>query len=142
MAEQKIIPEFQLQGSAEKTIPLIGFGTAESPYGASSDESFKQVIHNAIKVGYRHFDTASLYMNEQALGKAIEDALKLGLVGSRDELFITSKLWCTDAHPDLVLPALHKSLKYINKPIYRNFHLGVRVYLLRRIEFVLDCICL
>lgn len=113
MVEHKIIiPEFQLQGSAEKIIPLIGLGTAEFPYGASSDESFKEVIHNAIKVGYRHFDTASLYKNEQALGKAIEDALKLGLVRSRDELFITSKLWCTDAHPNLVLPALQKSLKY------------------------------
>ncbi|KAF3432039.1 hypothetical protein FNV43_RR26778 [Rhamnella rubrinervis] len=111
MAEHKIIPEFQLQGSAEKSIPLIGFGTAEQPYGASSDESYKQVIHNAIKVGYRHFDTAALYKNEQALGKAIEDAIRLGLVRSRDELFITSKLWCTDAHPDLVRPALHRSLK-------------------------------
>lgn len=113
MADCKIVPEFLLQGSAEKTIPLIGFGTAECPYGASSDESFKEAIHEAINAGYRHFDTASLYRNEQALGKAIEEALKLGLIQSRDELFITSKLWCTDAHPNLVLPALQKCLKYV-----------------------------
>ncbi|KAH7516198.1 hypothetical protein FEM48_Zijuj10G0109900 [Ziziphus jujuba var. spinosa] len=87
------IPEFPLQGSPEKTIPLVGFGTAESPYGASSYESLKQVIHNAIKAGYRHFDTASLYKSEHHLGHAIQDALKLGLIQSRDELFITSKLW-------------------------------------------------
>ncbi|RYQ95348.1 hypothetical protein Ahy_B08g090579 isoform B [Arachis hypogaea] len=65
----------------------------------------------AIKLGYRQFDTASIYGSEQALGEAIAEALKLGLINSRDELFITSKLWLSDNHPDLVIPALCKSLQ-------------------------------
>ena len=40
-------------------------------------------------------------------------ALKLGLIKSREELFITSKLWCTDGHHDLVLPVLNRTLKYV-----------------------------
>ncbi|XP_072081720.1 ATPase family AAA domain-containing protein At1g05910-like isoform X1 [Arachis hypogaea] len=66
----------------------------------------------AIKLGYRQFDTASIYGSEQALGEAIAEALKLGLINSRDELFITSKLWLSDNHPDLVIPALCKSLHH------------------------------
>ncbi|RYR33487.1 hypothetical protein Ahy_A10g048086 [Arachis hypogaea] len=64
----------------------------------------------AIKLGYRHFDTASIYGSEQVMGEAIAEALKLGLISSRDELFIPSKLWLFDNHPDLVLPTLRKSL--------------------------------
>ncbi|PQP95415.1 non-functional NADPH-dependent codeinone reductase 2-like isoform X2 [Prunus yedoensis var. nudiflora] len=51
------------------------------------------------------------YRTEQSLGEAISQALSLGLIKSRDELFITSKLWCTDAHPDRVLPAIHNTFK-------------------------------
>ncbi|KAI3894309.1 hypothetical protein MKX03_001856, partial [Papaver bracteatum] len=65
---------------------------------------------NAIKMGYRHFDTASAYRSEEFLGEAMSEALQVGLIQSRDELFITSKLWCTDAHPHLVVPALQNSL--------------------------------
>ncbi|XP_028803152.1 NAD(P)H-dependent 6'-deoxychalcone synthase-like [Neltuma alba] len=88
-------------------MPAIGMGTFlfQSP-----GEITKTAVIEAIKVGYRHFDTASLYGTEQPLGEAIEEALKLGLIGSRDELFITSKLWFTDAQPDRVVSALQKSL--------------------------------
>ncbi|XP_029125528.1 NAD(P)H-dependent 6'-deoxychalcone synthase [Cajanus cajan] len=65
----------------------------------------------AIKLGYRHFDTAAQYGSECALGEAIAQALQLGLISSRKDLFITSKLWCSDNHPHLVLPALQKSLQ-------------------------------
>ncbi|MBA0766002.1 hypothetical protein Gotri_015094 [Gossypium trilobum] len=54
---------------------------------------------------------ASLYGTEQPLGDAILEAIAVGLIKSRDELFITSKLWCSDAHGELVLPALQRSLK-------------------------------
>ncbi|KAG4157080.1 hypothetical protein ERO13_D02G039550v2 [Gossypium hirsutum] len=77
------VPTFPLRSTDEKAIPLIGFGTAEYPFGASRD----------------------------TLKETIIEAIKLGLIKSRDELFITSKLWCSDAHRDLVLPALHKTLK-------------------------------
>ncbi|KAI5313776.1 hypothetical protein L3X38_042952 [Prunus dulcis] len=46
-----------------------------------------------------------------ALGEAIQEALRLGLVASRDQVFITSKLWISDAHLDLVTPALQESLQ-------------------------------
>ncbi|KAL5553025.1 hypothetical protein UlMin_040426 [Ulmus minor] len=103
------IPELPL-GSTKETIPVVGFGTAEYPFGASS-QRMKDVILDAIKLGYRHFDSAALYQSEQPLGEAIEEALNLGLVKSRKELFITSKLWCSDAHYNCVLPAIKKTLK-------------------------------
>ncbi|KAJ7954486.1 non-functional NADPH-dependent codeinone reductase 2-like [Quillaja saponaria] len=101
------IPKAPL-GSSE--IPLLGYGTAEYPFGASST-TIRESILEAIKLGYRHFDTASLYQTELLLGEAIDDALSLGLIKSRDELFITSKLWCSDAHHAHVLPALQNTLK-------------------------------
>ncbi|XP_031248212.1 non-functional NADPH-dependent codeinone reductase 2-like [Pistacia vera] len=88
---------------------LVGFGTAEFPFnstGATEDS-----VLQAIQLGYRHFDTASMYQNEQYLGEAIAEALHLSLIKSRDELFITSKLWTTDSHRELVLPALQNTLK-------------------------------
>ncbi|KAK5840939.1 deoxymugineic acid synthase 1-B-like isoform X1 [Gossypium arboreum] len=104
------VPTFPHRSTDEKAIPFIGFGTAEYPFGASRD-TLKETIIEAFKLGYRHFDTAAVYQSEQPLGEAISDALRLGIIKSRDELFITSKLWCSDAHHDLVLPALHKTLK-------------------------------
>ncbi|KAF8395083.1 hypothetical protein HHK36_019023 [Tetracentron sinense] len=98
------IPEVPL-GSGGQSIPLLGMGTAAYPFVAS--EATKLSILHAIELGYRHFDTAALYQSEQPLGEAI----RLGPITSRDELFITSKLWCTDAHHDLVLPALRKTLQ-------------------------------
>ncbi|XP_047322685.1 non-functional NADPH-dependent codeinone reductase 2-like [Impatiens glandulifera] len=97
------VPEFPLSHGGRK-IPAIGMGTASSP------PAEKQPFLEAIECGYRHFDTASLYRSEQPLGEAITEALSLGLIKSRDELFITSKLWCTEAHPHLVLPSLQKTL--------------------------------
>ncbi|PQQ15427.1 hypothetical protein Pyn_28820 [Prunus yedoensis var. nudiflora] len=52
---------------------------------------------DAVEVGYHHFDTAAFYQSEQAIGRAVVQALERGLIKSRDEIFITSKLWCTDA---------------------------------------------
>ncbi|XP_031273457.1 non-functional NADPH-dependent codeinone reductase 2-like isoform X3 [Pistacia vera] len=92
-----------------KTIPLVGFGTAEFPFNSTG--ATKGSVLQAIQLGYRHFDTASMYQNEQYLGEAIAEALHLGLIKSRDELFITSKLWTSDSHRELVLPALQNSLK-------------------------------
>lgn len=103
------IPEIPVD-STGKTIPVIGFGTAEYPFGASFETLRDSLLH-AIKLGYRHFDSAALYQSEQPLGEAIDAALGLGLIKSRDDLFITSKLWCSDAHHDCVLPAIQKTLK-------------------------------
>ncbi|KAK6925615.1 NADP-dependent oxidoreductase domain [Dillenia turbinata] len=105
-----LVPETPLNGSNSKAIPLIGYGTAEYPFGASK-ELVKHSILHAIRLGYRHFDTAALYRSEQPLGEAVAKALELGIIKSRDELFITSKLWCSDAHRERVLPALQQSLE-------------------------------
>ncbi|KAI3910276.1 hypothetical protein MKX01_030102, partial [Papaver californicum] len=95
--------------SSGKTIPLLGMGTAAYPFVGS--EGVTSAILKAIKLGYRHFDTGTLYMTEDSLGDAIAEALQLGLIRSRDEVFITSKLYCCDAHPDRVLTALQNTLK-------------------------------
>ncbi|KAG7949769.1 hypothetical protein I3843_13G079400 [Carya illinoinensis] len=107
------IPDFLLDSSSCKSIPLLGFGTAEYPFGASS-ETMRETFLHAIRLGYRHFDTAALYQSEQYLREAIDEALRLGLIRGRDELFITSKLWCSDAHYDCVLSALQKTLDNLN----------------------------
>ncbi|XP_054819237.1 non-functional NADPH-dependent codeinone reductase 2-like [Prosopis cineraria] len=93
--------------SGHQSMPMIGLGTGDFQ---SSGETVKTAVIEAIKVGYRHFDTASVYGTENALGEAIEEVLRLGLIGSRDELFITTKLWFTDCHSERVVPALQKSL--------------------------------
>lgn len=89
-------------------VPVIGLGTAAVH---NDGDTVKAAVIEAIKLGYRHFDSAAQYGSEQALGEAIAEALRVGLIASRDELFITSKLWCCDNHPHLVLPALQNSLR-------------------------------
>ncbi|XP_043715328.1 non-functional NADPH-dependent codeinone reductase 2-like [Telopea speciosissima] len=104
------IPEVVSMGATGQGIPSLGMGTAVYPFGSAS-ETMKSAILDAIQLGYRHFDTAALYQSEQPLGEAIKEAQSLGFIKSRDELFITSKFWCTDAHHDRVLSALKKTLQ-------------------------------
>jgi diketogulonate reductase-like aldo/keto reductase len=52
-----------------------------------------------------------LYGTEKLLGEAAAEAIRRGLVRSREELFVTSKLWCSQNHPDLVLPSIRETLK-------------------------------
>ncbi|KAL0415559.1 UNVERIFIED_CONTAM: Methylecgonone reductase [Sesamum latifolium] len=89
-------------------MPAIGFGTGGST--APLAEQLPALVE-AIAAGYRHIDTAALYGTEEIVGQAVAEALGRGLIKSRDELFITTKLWCADAHHDLVLPALNESLR-------------------------------
>jgi len=74
-------------------------------------EATKNAVLAAIEVGFRHFDTAFMYGTEKPLGEAVAEALRRGLLQSREELFVTSKLWCSQNHPDLVLPSLRDTLK-------------------------------
>ncbi|KAF7852068.1 hypothetical protein BT93_L0596 [Corymbia citriodora subsp. variegata] len=102
-----VVPEVVLNSGMR--MPLIGMGG-----GAASlppPDVLTSIFFDAIEVGYRHFDTAANYGSEEVLGRAVAKALDQGLVKSRSDIFITTKLWCTDAHPDLVLPALKKSLQ-------------------------------
>ena len=85
-------------------LPLIGLGTWKSDpgdvYGA---------VREAIRIGYRHIDCASLYGNEAEIGQALSDAIQAGEV-TREELWITSKLWCNAHGRDNVEPAIKKTL--------------------------------
>ncbi|KAL8106278.1 hypothetical protein AgCh_029897 [Apium graveolens] len=108
MAVQSI-PEVTLNSGNAKTMPVLGLGTGSLP--SPAPEAVIKAVLEAIELGYRMFDTATFYQTEEALGEAISQALSLGLIKSRDELFITSKLFCTDNHGDRVLPALRKTLQ-------------------------------
>ncbi|KAH7278370.1 hypothetical protein KP509_38G038200 [Ceratopteris richardii] len=90
------------------TMPLVGLGTGSD--GSLPLHERKAAIAAAIEVGYRHFDTAKIYNSEGFLGEALKEAMESGIV-KREELFVTSKLWCTDAYPEGVLPALQNSLR-------------------------------
>ncbi|KAK2367587.1 methylecgonone reductase [Trifolium repens] len=105
--ESKSIPEVVLNSGHK--MPMIGFGTGTVPLPPYHE--LIPAFINGIKIGYRHFDTAAYYGSEEPLGQAIAKALEQGLIKNRSEIFITTKLWCTDAHPGLVLPALKNSLK-------------------------------
>lgn len=67
------------------------------------------VVYEAIKCGYRHFDSASDYGNEVEVGQGIARALSDGIC-AREDLWITSKLWNTFHRKEHVLPALNKTL--------------------------------
>ncbi|XP_030513952.1 D-galacturonate reductase-like [Rhodamnia argentea] len=101
------VPEISV-GSCDRTMPVIGMGTAAYP--TPDPDTTKAAILEAIGAGYRHFDTAFAYGSEKPLGEAIAEALRLGLVKSRDELFITTKLWSSFAEKDMILPAMKMSL--------------------------------
>lgn len=87
------------------TIPPIGFGLWKIANEVTAD-----TVYQAIKVGYRHLDSASDYGNEVEVGKGIKRALKDGLC-KREELWVTSKLWNSYHAPEHVGPALEKTLK-------------------------------
>lgn len=65
-------------------MPILGFGV----YRVEDYEECKKAVLNAIEAGYRHIDTASIYLNEKAVGDAIKES---GI--NRKEMFITTKLW-------------------------------------------------
>lgn len=88
-----------------KEVPAFGLGTWKSDPG-----EVYEAVRVALKVGYRHLDCAAIYGNEEEVGQAIEDSIKEGVV-SREDLWVTSKLW-NDAHlKGDVGPALEKTLK-------------------------------
>lgn len=75
----------------EMKMPMLGLGVFQVPDKKECQES----VYQAIKAGYRLIDTAASYMNEDAVGKAVRQAIDEGIC-TREELFITSKLWVQD----------------------------------------------
>ena len=72
-------------------MPMVGFGVFRVPDKKECEES----VYQAIKAGYRLIDTAAAYYNEDAVGAAVKRAIADGLC-TREDLFITSKLWVQD----------------------------------------------
>ncbi|QOS80564.1 aldo/keto reductase [Paenibacillus sp. JNUCC31] len=83
-------------------MPIIGFGVYQVP----DAEECENTVYEALMAGYRLIDTASGYLNEEAVGRAIK---RSGI--PREELFITTKLWVQDADYERAKLAFSKSLK-------------------------------
>lgn len=104
--DPKLVPKRKLCTGEE--IPAIGMGTFGSD--RFTPEQVSNAVAGAIRAGYRFFDCASVYGNEDLIGEVISRAIKNGEV-KREELFITSKVW-NDMHGDGdVLLSLAKTLK-------------------------------
>ena len=72
-------------------MPMEGFGV----FRVRDKEECKRSVLDAIKAGYRLIDTAASYTNEDAVGEAVKEAIAQGIC-TREELFITSKMWVQD----------------------------------------------
>lgn len=83
-------------------MPILGFGV----YQITDAAQCEQAVLDAVHTGYRLIDTAMSYHNEESVGRAVH---KCGV--PRDELFITTKLWLTDAGYDKTKKAFETSLK-------------------------------
>ena len=86
-------------------MPIIGFGV----YQINDHQVCEDAVYNAIKVGYRLIDTAYLYGNEQAVGKAIARAINDKIV-TRQELFVVTKIWLTDFGYEKAWKSINRSL--------------------------------
>lgn len=120
------IPNFTLNNGV--VMPAIGLGVYQTP-----PEETVAAVEAALKVGYRHIDTAAVYGNEREVGAAIS---RSGL--ARDEVFIETKVWITDFGYDATLHAFDKSagklgveqidLLILHQALPGEFELTVQAY--------------
>ncbi|MGH1648903.1 aldo/keto reductase [Enterococcus gilvus] len=83
-------------------IPQLGLGV----FKVQDADDLKRAVAEALKDGYRHFDTATIYHNEEWLGEALAQSDV-----KREDLFITSKVWNSNTTYDETIAAFHESLK-------------------------------
>lgn len=88
--------EIPLQKKSE--IPLLGLGTWQL-----SGEDCERAVQTALELGYRHIDTADVYQNHEAIGRAIKNF-------PREQLFLTSKILIRDMEPEDVAPYVDRFL--------------------------------
>ena len=126
MIDTAIVPQRTLYTGAK--MPAVGMGTFGSDHADA--DAVSAAVAGALRVGYRSFDCAACYGNEDMIGKIFADAFAEGIV-KREELFIASKVW-NDMHGDGdVLIACAKTLKdlkldyldmyYVHWP-FPNYH--------------------
>ncbi len=89
----------------EISIPMLGLGVYQTPRGQVAEDA----VTIALDAGYRHIDTASMYGNEESVGRAI---LKSGI--SRQDIWVTTKLWNTDHGYERSIEAINESLERLN----------------------------
>lgn len=118
----------QVKLSSGRMMPVAAFGTFHSDW---AQDYMKDATVEAIRLGWRHIDTARAYENEDVVGEAIREAIKEGYISSADDLFITGKLWNGHMSPKDVAPALDNTLKalgvdkidlYLNHWPWPNVH--------------------
>lgn len=90
------------------TVPSIGYGTYKTPFAATAD-----AVYEALRLGYRHIDTAAYYGNEQAVGEGVRRAMK-ELHIERDEISVATKVWNTDRGYEQTLAAFKKSAQALD----------------------------
>ncbi|KQY84569.1 aldo/keto reductase [Brevundimonas sp. Root1423] len=93
-------PAITVDGHA---IPLLGFGT-----WMLTPEDARRMVAEALRIGYRHIDTAWIYHNEAAVGDGIRDALEAGHV-VRDDIWLTTKIWTGHFGRDALLKQARES---------------------------------
>ncbi|WP_213940464.1 aldo/keto reductase [Pseudomonas sp. dw_612] len=86
-------------------MPAVGFGTLFKDLSVTT-----QAVRDALSAGFRHFDCAERYRNEERVGVAINEVLEAGTI-RREELFITTKLWNTNHRSERVEPAFEASCR-------------------------------
>lgn len=86
-------------------LPSLGFGTL-----ISDPAETLHAVSYALETGFRHFDCAERYRNESEVGEALQAGLAAGGI-SREDIFVTTKLWNTNHRPARVEPAFEGSLK-------------------------------
>src|SRR3954464_11506183 len=85
-------------------MPVLGFGTLIPDAVAT-----RTATRDALEAGFRHLDCAERYRNEREVGDALQDVLAVREI-TREDLFITTKLWNTNHRAERVKPAFDASL--------------------------------
>ena len=118
----------QVPLASGRMMPVAAFGTFHSDW---AQDYMEAATAEAIRLGWRHIDTARAYENEAVVGEAIRRAIREGYIVSADELFITGKLWNGHMAPRDVAPAMDATLQalgvdqidmYLNHWPWPNVH--------------------
>ena len=97
------VPKVKLSNGTE--IPQLGFGV----FQIKGDELTEKCVLEALKIGYRHIDTAHIYENERGVGSAIKKSSV-----PREDIWITSKVWINEYGSGKTLTAVEKMLKRLD----------------------------